>query len=147
MDYIEEKMEALDELLRKAYNIIHPESNVKWYLNRGTRTSLMRKHPKCFFVVQNKIGRDVPFPICNMSGMVDPTMIKFSLALAQRFKDKPEVDTDRLDTDRLEKLIMRLKAVHARHDKEVPTPAPAAAKKANVTKNFNSVSKYLKGIN
>jgi len=144
MTKLEEGMQILDELLRKAYSLISPldmHSDLKWYLDRDMRNAQMEKFPKCFMKMKNKIGRDIPFPICNVSGMADLKMVDFSLKMAERMKDEPDYDQDNIDL-----VVTQLKRVKARFDKDIPTPAPEAARKANVTKNFNAMSSYLKGL-
>lgn len=144
MDYIEEQLQVLDELLRKAYSLISPldaHSDLKWYLKRDMRKSQMEKFPKCFIVIKNKMGRDIPFPICNVMGMTDPRMISFSLKLANALKDKPDIEADRLS-----RCICSLRRLYARFNKDVPTPAPEAARKATTTKSFNAIAKYLQGL-
>lgn len=144
MDHIEEKLQVLDELLRKAYSLISPldiYSDLKWYLKRDLRKAQMEKFPKCFIVIKNKMGRDIPFPICNVMGMTDPRMVSFSLKLADALKDKPDIEADRLS-----RCIHTLRRLYARFNKDVPTPAPEAARKATTTKSFNAIAKYLQGL-
>jgi len=141
---LEESFQILDELLRKAYKLISPldmHSDLKWYLDRDMRKAQQEKHPKCFINMTNPIGRDIPFPICNVSGIADPQMVDFSLKLAQRLKNEPEIDADKIDLT-----LGQLRRIKARLVKSIPTPAPEAARKANVTKDFNAMSSYLKGL-
>lgn len=144
MDHIEEKLQVLDELLRKAYSLISPldmHSDLKWYLKRDMRKAQMEKFPKCFLVIKNKMGRDIPFPICNMMGMTDPRMISFSLKLADALKDKPDIEADRLS-----RCVGTLQRLQTRFNKDIPTPSPEAARKATTTKSFNAIAKYLQGL-
>lgn len=144
MNTLDENLQILDELLRKAYALINPlssHSDLEWYLDRDMRRSQMEKFPKCFIILQNKMGREIPFPICNVMGMTDPNMIAFSLKYAEKLARSPDIEPDRLA-----RCVDSLRRLRARFDKEIPTPAPEAARKAGITKNFNSVSNYLKGI-
>lgn len=144
MDKLNEDFQAVEELLRKAYSLIMPvdmHSDLKWYLDRDMRKAQQEKFPKCWLML-GKNGREIPFfPVCNVMGMTDPATIDFSMKMAEKMKDKPEVDQDRLSH-----VIGRLKIMKTRYDKEVPKPADMAAKKAGETKNMNAVKDYLKKI-
>ena len=144
MDKLKESLQILDELLRKAYELISPldmHSDLKWYLNRDMRKAQMEKFPKCFVTIQNKMGRQIPFPICNVMGMTCPKMIDFSMKLANKLNQ-----SDDFDNEVVVALIGRLKRLHSRFDKDVPTPAPEAARKAGTTKGLNTIANYLKGL-
>ncbi|MCK5605150.1 hypothetical protein KAR91_24885 [Candidatus Pacearchaeota archaeon] len=144
MDKLNEEFQAVEELLRKAYELITPtdmHSDMKWYLDRDMRKAQQEKNPKCWMML-GKAGREVPFfPICNVMGMTDPKSIDFSLKMATKLKDKPEVDQDRLTS-----VMHKLQVMKTRYGHEVPKPADMAAKKAGVTKNMNSVKKYLQKL-
>ncbi len=144
MDLIKEDVKVLHELIRKAYDLIAPFSyhdDLKLMMHKQMRQTSLEKFPKCWILLKNKIGREIPFPICNRIGLEDPNIIDFSLKLAEKFKDKPEVDQDHLC-----KCIKRLMALKSKFSKDIPRPAPEAARKGKVTKNMNQVSNYLKGI-
>lgn len=144
MDKLNESFQIIDELLRKAYALINPlsmHSDLEWYLDRDMRKAQMEKFPKCFIFMKNRIGREIPFPICNVIGMTDPKMILFSLKFAEKL-----VNSSNVEPDRLARCMDSLKRLYARYNKDVPTPAPEAARKAGTTKNFNTVSNYLKDI-
>jgi len=144
MKIIAEELQVLDELIRKAYDLVAPfdvHDDLEWLMKRDMRTKHLEKFPKCWKSL-NKQGRDIPFfPICNRMGMEDPNMIDKSLQIATKMKDKPEIDQDKLLTT-----LRGLKALKKKFSKSVPKPAPAAGKKANVTRKMNKVSQYLKDL-
>ena len=144
MKKINEDLQILEELIRKAYDLIAPfdvHDDLEWLMHRDMRTKHLEKFPKCWKTL-NKQGRELPFfPVCNRMGMEDPAMIDKSLAIANKMKDKPEIDQDKLLTT-----IRGLAALKKKFSKDIPKPAQAAARKANVTRGFNKISQYLKDL-
>lgn len=144
MDKTNEHFEFLEELIRKAYAIIAPydvDFRLKWLMDKDLRTKHFEKFPKCYLSLRTR-GRQVPFfPICNRMGMEDPEIISFSMKLAEKLKDKPEIEGEQIDA-----VLVKLKGLHSRFNKEIPKPANMAAKKAFVTVLFKKIKSYLDQI-
>lgn len=144
MKKINEDLKILDELVRKAYELIAPydvHDDLEWLMNKDMRTKHLEKHPKCWKSLK-KQGRELPFfPICNRMGMEDPAMIDKSMQIADKMKDKPDIDQDKLLYT-----LRGLAALKKKFSKEVPKPVDAAARKGKVTKSMNTVGKYLKNL-
>ncbi len=138
------EMQMLHELVRKAYDLIAPFSvhdDLEWFMNKNMRTKHLEKFPKCWKKI-NKQGRELPFfPICNRMGMEDAGMIDKSLTIAQKMKDKPDIDQDKLLNT-----LRGLMALKSKFSKPIPKPTDAAIRKGKVTRNMNTVGKYLKTL-
>jgi hypothetical protein len=144
MESLKEDIDVLHELIRKAYDLIAPfkyHDNLEVIMKKNMRKPFIEKFPKCWIMLKNDIGREIPFHICNRIGLEDPKIIDFSLKLANKFRDKPEVDQDRLNV--CVKKLIRLKNKFSR---EVPRPAPEAARKGKETRNMNKIKQYLKDL-
>jgi len=144
MEKIAEDLQVLDELIRRAYDLISPlqaHDDLIWLTKRDMRTKHLEKYPKCWKSI-NKQGREIPFfPICNRMGIEDPNMIDKSMKIADRLKDKPDIDQDKLLTT-----LKGLQSLKIKFSKSVPKPMPEAIKKSKVTRGMNKVSKYIKGL-
>lgn len=142
LNYLEEDLELLEELIRKAYQLISPisyEYDLKWLMKQDNRTGLFEKHPKCFLKLK-MMGRDIPFfPICNRGGMISPAFISLSLKMVDRL-----VGNDRVNQDHLVVVATKLNVLKKKYDKEIPRPTEMASKKANVTRFINSVAKKFR---
>lgn len=141
MQKINEDMQILEELIRKAYSLISPLSihqNLQWIMNKDARDNLFEKYPKCFLTLRKK-GRDIPFfPICNRSGISDPDIIKFSMKLANRLKNRPEIEGEQIDA-----ILVKLQNLDSKFSKEIPKPGNMVAKKALATKLMSKIRTYL----
>jgi len=141
MGSLNERFEVLDELIRKVYSLIAPHSidyRLKWLMDRDLRTKHLERYPKCYLSLTMR-GRQVPFfPICNRTGIEDPDIISFSMKLAEKLKDRPEIEGEQVDA-----ILVKLKRLHSKFSKEVPKPYGMATKKAFVTRLFNNIKDYL----
>jgi len=144
MTAVDEQFELLDELIRKVHSLIGPydiHDELKWLMQRDVRKKIFEKFPKCFLSLRSK-GRFIPFfPICNMTGKEDPEMIAFSMKMADKMKDKPDIDQKELDI-----IVVKLQRLHNRFNKEIPKPPNVAAKKGVITKSLKTIGNYLKKI-
>lgn len=145
MTNLNEQFEQLDELIRKVNSLIAPydvHDELKWLLKKDIRKKMFEEFPKCFLSLRSR-GRELPFlPICNRQGMEDPQIIAFSMKLAHRLKNKPDVDQDHLDV-----VLVKLQRLHNKFDKEVPKPGDVAAKKGLITRLFKNIKGYLDQVN
>ena len=79
MDTLTEDLEMLDELLRKAYDLISPLSHhddLK-LLSPESMEDEYKKKPSCFIKMQTGRGHTL-FPICNRAGIRCTKMMAFS---------------------------------------------------------------------
>ena len=74
-------------------------------------------------------------------GLEDPRIIDFSLKMAEKFKDRSDVDGEHMGM-----CMKKLKKLRNKFSKEVPRPAPEAARKGKVTKDMNAIRKYLRDL-
>jgi len=141
-DNLNEEIQLIEELVRKAYQLISPipySYSLKWLMKQDERNALFEKNPKCFLLLKY-MGRDIPmFPVCNRSGMIDPQMIALSLKMVDRLSAN-----DRVDQDSLVVTATKLKALQKKYSKEIPKPADMAGRKAQVTKFLNNVAKKFR---
>jgi len=144
MTIVDKQFEVLDELIRKVHSLIGPfdiHDELKWLMKRDVRKKVFEKFPKCFLSLRSR-GRFIPFfPICNMTGKEDPEMIAFSMKMANKLKDKPDIDQEQLDI-----IVVKLKRLHSRFNKEIPKPPDVAAKKGAITKSLKTIGNYLNKI-
>lgn len=137
--YLKEEFEVLEELLRKAYELIHDEKDDYSYLaDKDMRERLYGKHPKCFLKLL-PIGRSTQeyiLPICNRAGIEDPKVVGISLQVVKRMIDG---NKGSFDTNELQNVMNRLQHKHSVLSKTVPKPATTAAKKAQVTRMLNKI--------
>ena len=135
---LEEKLQVVDELIRKVFNAMYPEEDhaarLRWFTQKNNLFSLMDKFPKCIYVVN--IGRQMLFPICNRQGVHDPRVIRFSLDLARKLSQKGK---DWVDGDKLNMIISKLERLERRYSQDIPKPADMAQKKAASTKIINKI--------
>jgi len=124
---IQEELQNLSELIRRANELINPDQSIGYLLKRDIRDRLYGEKPACFI-----------FPICNRYGMEDPKVIQISIKMAERLM----VD-DRFDSGALQTMLNSLNHKNDTFVKRVPKPASQAAKKAQVTRMFNNIKKYL----
>jgi len=118
----------LEELLRKAQDQINPDSTqslIKGLTKEGM-AQYYKKHPNCFMRIE-----DVLFPLCGRGSRKCPKMIEFSLKIAQKL-----IGSENVDQEALQVIMQKLERLKGRYSKDVPTPIPAAVKKAQSTKKF-----------
>lgn len=140
---LNENIQLLEELVRKAYSLISPipfSYDLNWLMKQDNRNALFEKNPKCFLKIKH-MGREIPFlPCCNRAGITDPKMIDISIKMIDKLAGNNQVDQDALIVT-----AQRLKALKSKYSKEIPKTNEAGAKKAQVTKFLNKVrSKYKK---
>lgn len=134
---------SLQELIQKINHIMTPltfRDELKSILNKDTIKNLSEKYPKCFFPINMGNGA-MNLPICNRNGSTDKRMIAFSLKAANRLMKRDDVDRGMLEVT-----IKKLERLNTTYSKDVPTPANKAAIKANLTKSFIKMKKYLDDI-
>ena len=142
MDIQEKEIQHLSELIRRVSNLLSPDSyldNVGAIINKQVRDRLFGEYPKCFLKAKNVWGRELPImPICNRRGMEDPSMIAFSLKVANTMKDSPNIDQDHLGS-----VIVKLNRLQNKFNKPIPKPDDMTAKKALTTRLMTKVKEYL----
>lgn len=141
---MKDKFELLEELIRTAYNIINPETDLSYLLNKDIRDRLYGENPACFLKLA-PIGRDTStylLPLCNRHGIEDPKVISLSIKIVQKLMQDPK---GRYDVNLLIDLLTKLQHRYDVFVKRVPKPPIAAAKKANVTKAINPLINMAKG--
>jgi len=133
---INEKMQHLDELIRKVHNIIYPEQtdDMSWLMNKDLRLKMLERHPKCFMSLVDKKNNPVYLPICNRSAMADPKVIDFSMKMV----DKMSKDVD-IDPEAGKPIMIRLKKMKTRYNRESPKTPESDAMKAKLTRFLKSV--------
>lgn len=139
-NFIQEELENLSELIRKANELINPDQSIGYLLKKDMRDRLYGMKPACFMKLR-PIGRDTSgylFPICNRYGMEDPKVIQISIKMAERL-----ITDGRFDTNDIQGMLNRLNHRNNTFVKNVPKPASQAAKKAQITKMFSNIRKYL----
>ena len=139
-DIIKEELQNLSELIRRANELINPDKSIGYLLKKDMRDRLYGMKPACFMKLQ-PIGRDTSaylFPVCNRYGMEDPKVIQISIKMIERL-----MTDDRFSSGDLQTMLNSLNHKNDTFVKRVPKPASAAAKKAQVTRMFNNIKKYL----
>jgi len=139
-DIIKEELQNLSELIRRANELINPDKSIGYLLKKDMRDRLYGMKPACFMKLQ-PIGRDTSaylFPVCNRYGMEDPKVIQISIKMIERL-----MTDDRFSSSDLQTMLNSLNHKNDTFVKRVPKPASAAAKKAQVTRMFNNIKKYL----
>lgn len=139
-DLIQEELENLSELIRKANELINPDKSIGYLLKKDMRDRLYGEKPACFMKLK-PIGRDTSaylFPICNRYGMEDPKVIQLSIKMVERL-----INDGRFDSGSLQTMLNSLNHRNDTFVKRIPKPASQAAKKAQVTRMFNNIKKYL----
>jgi hypothetical protein len=138
---LNEKLEHLDELIRKVSSYLDPTDRYE-YLNNDDQVEIMhQKFPQCF-VTLGRTGREPHFlPICNRAGIIDPKVVAISMKVVQNFMDNP---LDKVyDINDLQKILDTLQRLQSRYDKDIPKPPDVAARKGVVTRMFNNIKGYL----
>jgi len=128
-----ENFKVLNELFRKAYDLISP---ITYHddVDRLTPEFVQqdsKKNPGCYLSIDTGSDHTI-FPICNRYGYKCPKMINFSLKLAKGMA-KSEIARERDMTG----AIIQLKKLHAKYSKEVPNTMSQAVLKGKSTKRFN----------
>ena len=141
-DVIQEKFENLEELIRRANDLINPEDSLAYLQRKDLRDRLYGEKPGCFLKLK-KMGRDTSaylLPVCNRSGMEDPKVIDISIKLVQRLMTD---DKGQFDINDLKTVLGKLQHRHDVFSKEIPKPPGPAAKKAQVTRMFSNIKGHL----
>lgn len=137
-DKLNEQLQLLEELVRRAYQLINPvpfSYDLKWLMKQNERNALFEKRPKCFLKIKH-MGREIPIlPVCNRSGIIDKEMIDLSLKMVDRL-----AGNDRVDQDALIVTATKLKALKSKYSKEIPKPSDMAGRKAHVTRFINNIA-------
>jgi len=139
-NFIQEELENLSELIRRANELINPDQSIGYLLKKDMRDRLYGMKPACFMKL-NPIGRDTSaylFPVCNRYGMEDPKVIHLSIKMAEKL-----TSDGRFDVNDIQGMLNRLNHKHNTFVKNVPKPASAAARKAKITNMFKNIRKYL----
>ena len=137
MEDFDKSIEYLEELVRTAYKQISPstyEDDLENFTNKEWRDKFISRHPQCFMNLKKMYGdhQGFPlFPICNRGGVNDAKVINFSIKLATKL-----MDDERFEVGEMKAIVLKLKHMKARYDKENPKPVSAAVRKANDTKNL-----------
>lgn len=140
---IKEELQNLSELIRRANELINPDQSIGYLLKKDMRDRLYGMKPACFMKLAPKslYGRDTSaylFPVCNRYGMEDPKVIQISIKMIERL-----MTDDRFDSGALQTMLNSLNHRNDTFVKQVPKPASAAARKAQVTRMFSNIRKYL----
>jgi hypothetical protein len=145
--YLKEEFEVLEELLRKAYDLIHDEKDDYSYLaDKDMRERLHGKYPKCFLKLL-PIGRNTSgyiLPLCNLGGIEDPKVVGISLQVVKRMIDG---NKGSFDTNELQNVMNRLQHKHNVLSKNIPKPATTASKKGQVTKMLSRIQSDIFDFN
>jgi hypothetical protein len=139
-ELIQEELENLSELIRRADELINPDQSIGYLVKKDIRDRLYGEKPACFMKLR-PIGRDTSsylFPICNRYGMEDPKVIQISIKMAEKL-----INDGRFDSTSIQQMLNRLQHRHDTFVKNIPKPASQAAKKAQVTRMFGNIKKYL----
>jgi len=133
----------LEELIRKVdgYLAPYPSDDYSYLYNNDIRDELYGRYPKCFMKIKG-ITQDIStiLPICNRYGHKDKNVIDISRRVIKRLmKD----ENGKFDTNELAVILSKLDRMYSVYSKDVPRSPEAAAKKANVTRMFNNMKKYL----
>jgi len=137
---INEELERLEELVRQARSLIQPMTStdmIKTFINPDERKKLQEKHPKCWLSVN--IGQPAPLlmPICNVTGMIDPNVIDFSLKLSNKL-------VGRCDPEEIKRVQAKLGRMRSKFDKPTYKPSGMPAKRKGMsTKLFKNIKQYL----
>lgn len=133
---INEKMEHLDELIRKVHSIIYPEQadDMCWLMDKNLRLKMLEKHPKCFISLADRRNNPVYLPICNRSALTDPRVIDFSMKMVDKMSKNGDIDPEAGKP-----LMIRLKKMKTRYNRESPKTPESAAMKAKLTRFLKSV--------
>lgn len=139
----------IEELLRSAMKFISPindyEYELKKLCDRNYRMELYKKYPDCFLGVKRRCGKIFPyFYMCNSNGVIDPEIIKFSLKLAEKFKEK--FYQKDIDYEHLEANIRKMRFYLARYNKEIPKSPKISARLGSETKKLNKFKDYKNDI-
>ena len=139
----EKKIQHLEELIRTATNhLLTKEEKLGYIMNPTLKNQLYGKFPECF-VSLKRMGRDTSsylLPLCNRAGIIDPDVLEISYKAVSRMMSD---NSGMYDVNDLTKILDKLQQLKSRYDKEVPKPAPAAARKAVVTRMFNNIKNHL----
>jgi hypothetical protein len=137
---IKGELQNLSELIRRANELINPDQSIDYLLKKDLRDRLYGVKPACFMKLR-PIGRDTSaylLPLCNRYGIEDPRVIQVSIKMIERL-----MTDDRFSSTDLQTMLNSLNHRNNTFVKNIPKPASAAARKAQVTRMFNNIRKYL----
>lgn len=144
----EKEFEVLEELIRTAVNHLDPVDKYSYLYKKNMVDTLHGSKPDCFLKLKRKdggpMGQDFLIPVCNRMGIQDRDILKLSLKTVQNFIDS---NTGGFDMDELHDVMAKLKHRHDVFSKDVPKPASAAGHKANTTRMFGNIKKYIERTN
>jgi len=141
---LKEDFQNLEEFIQKVNDIVTPFSfrdELKAVMDKETRKRMSEKHPKCFLPVRMGNKDNMILPVCNRNGSTDKNMIAFAMKLANRLSGREDVDRGMLEVS-----MKKLQRMHNTYSKDIPKPPERAAQKANITKSFSKMKKYLDNI-
>jgi len=139
---LNEDIRHLSELIRKANDLINPESSIEYLQKKDLRDRLYGEKPKCFLKLL-PIGQDTsPYlvPLCNRAGFEDPKVISVAIKMVQRIMSEK---SDKFDTNAVQHVLNQLNHRHSVLSKEVPKPMSMGAKKAKITRMFQNIKQHL----
>ena len=139
---LNEDIRHLSELIRKANDLINPESSIEYLQKKDLRDRLYGEKPKCFLKLL-PIGQDTsPYlvPLCNRAGFEDPKVISVAIKMVQRIMSEK---SDKFDTNAIQHVLNQLNHRHSVLSKEVPKPMSMGAKKAKITRMFQNIKQHL----
>jgi hypothetical protein len=139
-EHLNERLQVLDELIRKVASYLDPTDRYDYLNNDNEIKSLQNKYPNCFLPVKRRDTEPYFVALCNRAGIIDPKVLAISMKVITRFIENP---TDQYDINELQKILNTLQRMNSRYDQEIPKPFDQAAKKGIVTRMFNNIKGYL----
>jgi len=139
---INENIQYLSELIRKANELINPENSIDYLNKKDLRDRLYGEKPKCFLKLL-PIGRDTsPYliPLCNRAGFEDPKVIEIAIKMVERLMSQK---ADKFQPSDMQKVLNQLNHRMSVLSKTVPKPMSMGAKKAKVTRMFKNIKQHL----
>lgn len=139
---VNENIQQLSELIRKANELINPEDSLEYLSKKDLRDRLYGEKPKCFLKLL-PIGRNTsPYliPMCNRAGFEDPKVIDIAIKMVQKIMSSK---ADMFDSNDIQKVLNQLNHRKSVLSKTVPKPMSMGAKKAKVTRMFKNIKQHL----
>jgi len=132
----------LTELIRNAHSLIYPigyEDTLKDLMVKPATQVFKGDYTKC--VIPWKLGAQmIQLPVCNRYGMVDPQMIKLSIATVKKLATHNEFENSGGNV-----ILGKLDRIAKRFIKTIPNPPSTSAKNGAVTRYMNRIINNLKG--
>jgi hypothetical protein len=139
---LNENIQHLSELIRKANDLINPEGSLEYLSKKDLRDRLYGEKPKCFLKLL-PIGRDTsPYlvPLCNRLGFEDLKVIEVAIKMVNKLMTQKG---DQFDSGDMQKILNQLNHRKSVLSKTTPKPMSMGAKKAKVTRMFNNIKQHL----